>query len=124
METVRVDKYLWAIRLFKTRTIATEACKTGHVKLNGTTIKPAHEVKVGEEFTLQKGADRKIIRVKELLNTRVDAKKAVLCYDDLSPVLAKGDIHTVFSVPVLSRARGAGRPTKKERRDIDDLRET
>lgn len=124
MESVRIDKYLWAIRLFKTRTIATEACKTGHVKLNGVTVKPSHEVKLGESFTLQKGADRKIIRVKEIINNRVDSKKAILCYDDLSPVVAKDGIHTIFNIPVLSRERGSGRPTKKERRDIDDLRES
>lgn len=86
-------------------------------------MKPSHEVKIGEEFTLQKGADRKIIKVKELIHNRIESKKAVLCYDDLSPVIAK-DGHTVFSIPVLSRSRGSGRPTKKERRDIDDLRES
>ncbi len=124
MEAVRIDKFLWAIRLFKTRSIATEACKTGHVKLNGTSVKPAHEVRPGDEFTLQKGADRKIIKVKEVINTRVESKKAVLCYDDLSPVVAKDGLHTVYNIPVLSRERGTGRPTKKDRRDIDDLRES
>ncbi len=124
MSTVRIDKYLWAIRLFKTRSLASEGCKNGRVKLKGQSVKASHEVKPGEEFTIQRGADKRIIIVKELISNRVDATKAVLCYTDISPVVDKDGIHTVYSIPVLSRERGTGRPTKKDRRELDDLRDS
>ena len=122
-EKLRVDKYLWAIRAFKTRSISTEACKAGRVKMNGQNLKPSHIVKVGEEFTVQKGPDRKIIRVTGLLERRVDAKTAVTFYQDLTPVEETSVYKSVFHSPNLSRDRGAGRPTKKDRREIDDLQE-
>ena len=121
MEAVRVDKYLWAIRIFKTRTLATEACKSGRVKLKGTSVKPSHEVKIGEEFTIQRGQDKKVVEVTGLLANRVDAKKAVLYYADHSPVDPR-EVHPTVFLTGIFRERGAVRPTKKERRDLDDLR--
>ncbi|MFM6976255.1 MAG: RNA-binding S4 domain-containing protein [Sphingobacteriaceae bacterium] len=122
-EKLRIDKYLWAIRAFKTRSIATEACKAGRVKLNGQAIKPAHVVKVGEIYSVQKGADRKVIKVIELLERRVDAKTAVRYYEDLTPPEETKAFKSVFLSPLLQRDRGTGRPTKKDRREIDDLQE-
>lgn len=122
-EKLRLDKYLWAIRAFKTRSISTEACKAGRIKMNGQNLKPSHIVKVGEEFTVQKGPDRKIIKVTGLLERRVDAKTAVTFYVDLTPVEDTVAYKSMFHTPNLSRDRGAGRPTKKDRRDIDDLQE-
>lgn len=120
-EKLRVDKYLWAIRVFKTRSLATEACKTGKVKLNGQNIKASHEVKVDEVFTIQKGPEKKIVRVKALLTNRVDASKALEYYEDQSPKPEEIPFSSSFLFGG-KRDRGTGRPTKKERRDLDDFK--
>jgi len=122
-DKLRIDKYLWSIRAFKTRSVATEACKAGRVKFNGQNLKPSHVVKIGEVYTVQKGIERKVIKVTGLLERRVDAKTAVNFYEDLTPVEETHAYKSVFHAPSLSRDRGAGRPTKKDRRDIDDLQE-
>ncbi|HEY0898134.1 MAG TPA: RNA-binding S4 domain-containing protein [Sphingobacteriaceae bacterium] len=122
-EKLRIDKYLWAIRAFKTRSLATEACKAGRVKMTGQSLKPSHVVKIGETYTVQKGADRRIIKVSGLLERRVDAKTAVTFYEDLTPVEETQKFKSMFHSPVLQRERGAGRPTKRDRREIDDLLE-
>ncbi|MBE8720088.1 RNA-binding S4 domain-containing protein [Sphingobacterium pedocola] len=120
-EKLRIDKYLWCIRVFKTRSLATEACKAGRVKLNGQNIKPSYVVKVGEAYTVQKGVERKVIRATGLLERRVDAKTAVQFYEDQTPVEETYAFKSVFQAPVLKRDRGAGRPTKRDRREIDGL---
>jgi ribosome-associated heat shock protein Hsp15 len=120
-EKLRIDKYLWSIRLFKTRSLATDACKAGRVKKDGTNIKPSHEVKIGEVYQVSKAIEKKIIKVLELLPSRVDAKKAVLAYADLTPPEETAKYKSMFHSPILTRDRGAGRPTKKDRREIDDL---
>src|ERR1700742_2621311 len=122
-EKLRIDKYLWAIRLFKTRTLASDACKAGRVKLEGNNIKPSHEVRLGETYQVSKGIERKVIKVTGLLENRVDAKTAVGFYEDISPVELTQAFKSMFQAPVLIRDRGAGRPTKKDRRDIDDLKD-
>lgn len=122
-EKLRIDKYLWAIRAFKTRSISTEACKAGRVKMTGANLKPSHVVKVGEEYSVQKGADRRVVRVTGLIERRVDAKTAVNFYEDITPVEETLAYKSMFHAPNLSRDRGAGRPTKKDRREIDDLQE-
>ncbi len=121
-DKLRIDKYLWAIRVFKTRSLATEACKAGKVKLNGQNVKPSGIVKVGETYSIQKGIERKVIKVIGLLERRVDAKTAVQFYEDLTPVEDTYAFKSSFHAPVLKRDRGTGRPTKKDRREIDDLK--
>ncbi|TYP98552.1 heat shock protein Hsp15 [Sphingobacterium allocomposti] len=121
-EKLRIDKYLWAIRIFKTRSLATEACKAGRVKLNGQNVKPSYVVKVGEVYAIQKGVERKVIKVTGLLERRVDAKTAVQFYEDQTPVEDTYAFKSVFQAPVLKRDRGTGRPTKKDRREIDELK--
>lgn len=120
-DKLRIDKYLWAIRVFKTRTLATEACKAGRVKLAGNNVKPSHEVRPGEIYHVSKGIERREIKVTGLLFNRVDAKTAVNFYEDVTPVEKTHAYRSVFHAPVLKRDRGAGRPTKKERRDIEGL---
>ena len=122
-EKLRIDKYLWSIRAFKTRTLASDACKAGRVKLAGNNIKPSHEVKVGEIYQVSKGLERKVIKVTGLLESRVDAKTAVFFYEDVTPVEQTTAYRSMFHAPVLSRDRGTGRPTKKDRREIDDLKD-
>jgi len=121
LEKLRIDKYLWAIRLFKTRSLATDACKAGRIKLNGQNLKPSAIVKVGETYQVSKGVEKKIIEVVELLHTRVEAKIAVTKYKDLTPVEETHAYKSVFHAPSLKRDRGTGRPTKKDRRETDDL---
>ncbi len=122
-EKLRIDKYLWAIRAFKTRTLASDACKAGRVKLDGNNIKPSHEVKIGEIYQVAKGVERKVIKVTGLLENRVDAKTAVFFYEDITPVEQTLAFKSMFQAPILKRDRGTGRPTKKDRREIDDLKD-
>lgn len=120
-EKLRIDKYLWAIRLFKTRSLATDACKAGKVKLNGQNVKPSLIIKPGEVYQVSKGIEKKVIEVVELLHQRVDAKTAITKYKDLTPVEETHAFKSVFYAPGLLRDRGTGRPTKKERRETDEL---
>ena len=122
-EKLRIDKYLWAIRLFKTRTLAADACKAGRVKKEGQNIKPSYEVKMGDTFSVSKGIERKVVKVTGMLENRVDAKTAVNFYEDLTPVQETHAFKSMFHAPVLRRDRGTGRPTKRDRREIDDLKE-
>ncbi|MGZ3871960.1 MAG: RNA-binding S4 domain-containing protein [Mucilaginibacter sp.] len=122
-EKLRIDKYLWAIRVFKTRTLAADACKAGRVKLGGQNIKPSHEVKIGETYHVSKGIDRRVLNVTGLLENRVDAKKAVDFYEDVTPVEQTQAFKSMFHAPLLTRDRGAGRPTKRDRREIDELKD-
>ncbi len=121
---MRIDKYLWAIRIFKTRSLATEACRSGRIKLAGSSVKASHEVKLLEEFSIQKGPEKKIIKVTGLLPSRVDAKLAMNFYVDNSPLPDPDAEFSIFHTPVFARERGTGRPTKKDRRDIDGLRDS
>ena len=122
-EKLRIDKYLWAIRIFKTRTLAADACKAGRVKLGGQNIKPSHEVKVGETYQVSKGIERKVLKVTGLLESRADAKKAVGFYEDITPVEQTQAFKSMFQAPLLKRDRGTGRPTKRDRREIDELKD-
>jgi ribosome-associated heat shock protein Hsp15 len=120
-EKLRIDKYLWSIRVFKTRTLAADACKAGRVKMDGNNIKPSHEVKLGDVYQVSKGPDRKTIRVTGLLENRTDAKTAVGFYEDITPVEETPGFKSMFHSPILKRDRGTGRPTKRDRREIDGL---
>ncbi|MCO5935976.1 RNA-binding S4 domain-containing protein [Mucilaginibacter sp. RB4R14] len=122
-EKLRIDKYLWSIRAFKTRTLASDACKAGRVKLAGNNIKPSHEVKVGEVYTVSKGPDKRVLKVTGLLESRTDAKNAVMFYEDVTPEEETIAFKSMFHAPLLTRDRGAGRPTKRDRREIDDLKD-
>jgi ribosome-associated heat shock protein Hsp15 len=122
-EKLRIDKYLWSIRAFKTRTLASDACKAGRVKLEGNNIKPSHEVKIGEVYTVSKGPDKRLLKVTGLLESRTDAKTAVMFYDDITPLEETHAFKSAFHAPLLARDRGAGRPTKRDRREIDDLKD-
>jgi ribosome-associated heat shock protein Hsp15 len=120
---LRIDKYLWAIRIFKTRTLAAEACKAGRVKLDNQNIKPSHEVKIGDVYQVSRGIERKVLKVIDLLENRTDAKTAVNFYSDLTPVEQTQAFKSMFHAPLLKRDRGSGRPTKRDRREIDELKD-
>ncbi|QJC21562.1 RNA-binding S4 domain-containing protein [Arcanobacterium buesumense] len=114
-ETVRIDVWLWSVRQTKTRSLATAECKAGHVRINGTVAKPSSPVKIGDEVRYRfQGFDR-ILQVTGLLTKRTSAPRAQACYTDLSPQRPK-----IF-IPIFTRERGTGRPTKKERRELDRI---
>ena len=114
----RVDAWLWAIRVYKTRTLATAACRAGHVRVNGERAKAAQTVRVGDEVRVRiAGFDRQLV-VRRTITKRVGAAVVAESVEDRTPPPPPREL-TAF-VPV--RDRGAGRPTKRERRDIDRLR--
>ncbi|MFZ6003698.1 MAG: RNA-binding S4 domain-containing protein [Actinomycetota bacterium] len=116
-ETARVDRWTWAIRLYRTRGDATDACKGGHVRVNGVTAKPATLVRPGDRVEARiHGADR-VVEVVSLIDKRVGASVAATCYVDHTPPVPEVD-----RVRVAPRERGSGRPTKRERRDLDRWR--
>jgi ribosome-associated heat shock protein Hsp15 len=120
---VRADTYLWAIRMYKSRTLASDAIKAGKVKLDNENFKPSHMVKVGERYSMTISTVKKIIEVTALIEKRQNFEIAKQHYIDHSPPAEKKDIlPSAFYVSV-QRDRGSGRPTKKDRRDIDDMGE-
>jgi ribosome-associated heat shock protein Hsp15 len=121
MDSVRIDKYLWAIRAFKTRTEATEACKGGRVKVGGQNAKPSRDVSPGEVITLRKGPVTYTYKVLRPLENRVGAKLVPDFVEDLTPEEEKARLHAPVETFFVTRERGTGRPTKKERREMDQL---
>jgi len=114
----RIDAWVWSVRLYKTRSAAAEACRAGHVKLNDVTVKPAQSVAVGDTVRAWANHREHVYEVTELVSKRVGAPRARLCYIDHSPPPPSKEL--LASLP--QRDRGAGRPTKKERRETDRLR--
>ena len=119
-EKLRLDKYLWAIRLFKTRSMASDACDTGKVKFNGLQAKPSRNVSIGDEYEVKTEAKRWKIQVTGLLEKRVASAEAIKHYLDLTPPeeierlkFQAASFHTG------KRQSKIGRPTKKERRELD-----
>jgi ribosome-associated heat shock protein Hsp15 len=115
VETTRIDRWLWAVRIYKTRSDATKACSGGHVEVDGRTVKPAQKVKVGDRVHAQVGQRQRILDVARIIDKRVGAPIAVECYVDHSPPPPERPLQALFG----ERERGAGRPTKRERRQLD-----
>ena len=121
-EKLRIDKYLWAIRIFKTRSLAAEACEKGKVKLHGESVKASKPVTVGDEYEVKTEAKKWIIKVTGLLANRVQYSEAIKYYIDLTPEEDSELIKTqAASFHTGKRLSKIGRPTKKERRDLDDF---
>jgi ribosome-associated heat shock protein Hsp15 len=118
LDTTRVDRWLWAVRLYKTRSAATDAVKGGHVSVNGTGAKPATPVKVGDRVEAYAGGRERVLEVARVIEKRVGAPLAAECVVDHSPPPPeRSEVDAVFH-----RDRGAGRPTKRERRQLDRFR--
>lgn len=119
-EKLRLDKYLWAIRLFKTRSIAAGACDRGKVKYNGEQAKPSKQVHVGDEYEVKTEAKRWRIKVSGLLDHRVQHSEAIKYYLDITPAeeIERLQFHAA-SFHTGKRLSKVGRPTKKQRRDLD-----
>ena len=119
---VRIDKWLWAVRLYKTRSLATTACRAGHVKMKGDTVKPSHSVRCGQVFAVRVGDLNRTVKVIGLLEKRVGAKLVDQYLEDLTPAAEYLRATRDRELPQTPRrARGSGRPTKKERRDLEQL---
>jgi len=118
-EATRLDKWLWAVRVYKTRTLATEAIRGGHVTLNGEAVKPARDVKIGETYQITLGPLTRTLKVIALLEKRVGPKLVANHAEDLTP--ASEYLKQMQARQGPRRAPGAGRPTKRERRDIEKL---
>ena len=121
-KSVRIDKYLWAVRLFKTRTLATEACRKGKVTIDDMPAKPSRSVTVNEVIRVKRMPVVYSYRVKDPIEKRVGAKIVNNYVEDVTPAeeLQKLEMQDDFFI---KRDRGAGRPTKKERRLLDDLQD-
>lgn len=121
-EKLRIDKYLWAIRIFKTRSLAAEACEKGRVKLHGDSVKASKSVTIGDEYEVKTEAKKWIIKVTGLLANRVQYSEAIKYYIDLTPEEeAEGIKIQASAFHTGKRLSKIGRPTKKERRDLDDF---
>ncbi len=120
---MRIDKYLWCTRYFKTRSIATEACKKGHIKLNGSNVKPSKDVFSGEKLTIRKNQINYEILVLGIPKSRVGAKLVDLYRKDITPQEAFDNQELLKYSKDYYRKKGIGRPTKKDRRDIDEYKD-
>lgn len=115
MDEARVDSWLWSVRIYKTRTLATEACSAGHVRVNGKPAKPASSVRVGDKVTVRTHGVERVLEVATVVNKRVGAPLAAEYMIDHTPPAPREEAPFV-------RDRSAGRPTKKDRRRMDRFR--
>ncbi|WP_163548293.1 RNA-binding S4 domain-containing protein [Candidatus Frankia nodulisporulans] len=118
-DSARLDTWIWCVRLTKTRSQATIACRAGHVKLNGERAKPAHLVHPGDEIRVRLAGRERVVVITRVLRQRVGPPVAAECYTDHSPPVVRDS-----AAPVALRDRGAGRPTKRDRRAWERLHGT
>lgn len=120
-QQVRIDKFLWSIRVYKTRTEAADACRSGKVSVNGAEAKAFRDVKAGDTVSVRKGSVRFQYRVIVPIGNRVGAKLVPEFAEDITPQEELDKLNAPFETVYVRRDRGTGRPTKKERRDLDRL---
>ncbi|MDG2170946.1 MAG: RNA-binding S4 domain-containing protein [Opitutales bacterium] len=119
-ESMRIDKWLWCIRAYRTRSKAAAACKAGHVHLNGQVIKPASPVRIDDTLIVEYQRLNRTLKVVALLPRRVGAPKAIQHYEDLTPESEYDKLKTqTIAQSLITRDRGTGRPTKKQRRELE-----
>ena len=121
MDSVRIDKYLWAIRVFKTRSDATDACNGNKVKIGGVNAKPSKAVKPGDVLEIRKGSATFSYRILKLTESRMGAQLVPDFAEDLTPESERIKLFAPRETIGLQRDRGAGRPTKRDRRQLDEL---
>ena len=115
---MRVDAWVWSVRLTKTRSLAAAACRAGHVRVNGERVKPAHAVRTGDEVRLRQDGRERVVVISQVVRKRVGAPVAAECFVDNSP---PPPVEAGLGATA-ERDRGAGRPTKRDRREIGQLR--
>lgn len=123
LECVRIDKWLWAVRICKNRTIASDLCKRQKVKIDGAVVKSSRDVKIGQTVMVRRDGMDWVYKVLKCIDKRVGAKIAVDCKEDLTPEEDKAKIESARLMWTPRREKGAGRPTKKDRRAIDKINE-
>ena len=116
---IRFDKWLWAVRLYKTRSLAASACRLGQVKVEGQPVKPARDVRIGETISAKTGDITRTVKVIQLLENRVGAPKVREFAEDLTPASEYEKLRENKLAPIFYRPKGTGRPTKKDRRAMD-----
>ena len=121
--TTRIDKWLWAVRIFKTRTLATRACTGRKIKKNSKTIKPSHKVLPGDLIQVRKGVIKYEYKVLKIAEKRMGTKIVMNYMKEITPEEELVKLKTVKNISFKKREKGKGRPTKKERRDIDKFHE-
>ncbi len=121
METVRIDKYLWAVRLFKTRSEAADACKSNKVKVNGVEVKASRDIKIGDIITIRKMQVVYSYKVLDFIENRQPAKNVSLYVENITPEEELAKLEKRSIGVFIQRDPGTGRPTKKDRREIDRL---
>lgn len=121
MDSVRIDKYLWAIRVYKTRSEATEACNGNKIKIAGVNAKPSKAVKIGDVIEVRKGSVLFTYKVLALSENRMGAALVPEYAENLTPESELAKMHAPRETILYQRDRGTGRPTKKDRRILDDL---
>ena len=122
-EDIRIDKWLWAVRIYKSRSDAAEACRMNRVMINGSFCKPSREIKEGDIISVKKMPITYSYRVKGLISNRQPAKNVPLYAENITPVEELNKLNIPRETVFIMRDRGTGRPTKKERREIDALME-
>lgn len=121
VQPVRLDKWLWAVRLFKTRALAAEACRSGHVTIDGNEAKASREVKTGDLIAAKTADITRTLKVIQILGQRVSAAMVPQYAEDLTPQSELDKKKELVLTPVFYRPKGMGRPTKKDRRDMSKL---
>jgi ribosome-associated heat shock protein Hsp15 len=120
-EGIRIDKWLWAVRLYKTRSLASEECKKGKVMINGMNVKPSREIKEGETIQVRRPPITRSYKVLALAENRMAAKIVPEFMVETTPASELEILEMQKNMSIYHRVRGTGRPTKKERRDLDDF---
>ena len=119
----RIDKWLWAVRIFKTRAQATKACAGGKVKIDGIAIKASRKIKPGETLLVRKGVIKYMYKVLKITEKRMGAKLIIDFVEDLTSDDERAKLRSSYKQPLQTREKGQGRPTKKERRIMDEIKE-
>lgn len=119
LNKTRIDKWLWATRWFKTRTQATDACNSGKVKVENQNVKPAYQIQPGQTIVFQKSGIKNTVVVQKIIEKRVGAPLAQKCFTDMTPPEEKEKLSSAFRINYEMRDKGIGRPTKKDRREIE-----
>jgi ribosome-associated heat shock protein Hsp15 len=119
--SLRIDKWLWAVRLYKTRSLAAEECRSGKIKINELAVKPSREIKSGDILQMKQGPITKTVRVVSFPPNRVSAKLVINFMEDLTSPEEYQKLQLMKDGGFVKRERGAGRPTKRDRRDIEEF---
>ena len=121
--TTRIDKWLWAVRIFKTRTLASEACASGKIKIDGTAVKASRNIMQNDIVQVQKGIIKYIYKVRKIAENRMSAKLVPDFLEDMTSEEELAKLQSAQKQPIQTREKGQGRPTKKERRVMDKVRD-